>query len=601
MQMKLGFTLWSKRAIVSPLCAILLTQSAFAVGEDVQEGLPAEASMSLERILKQAGEQGLLELVGDEDVSDHDVAPHEALPPQGIGNVEISCEASKVLSFTDYVDVASFDDVLKAKSDVSVYETAGDIMPVAHSYLSLGMGTEAVASMSGFDTPEANLVSAVGHLVDGTAKPSHVELVQSYKSCDRASELWSLIAGASLDAESSLNTAWKLSGAQLEMLTELPVHLGAIVVAQLGIHAAELGLSEPAESLLSVIEPRFRLPSGPENQSDEHLYFFALVKNLKGDPKAKAIFEFLAQKDGVYQVRALLHLVSNSEEGHDKDSRNDDLLVNLLSVQQQYRGKASARKAGLQIVKKQAAARQYTYAIDLTKREFLPEQKEYVSAVDSIGEQLSNDLSLSDAVRKVTALNGYLYDPKFFSVHNQLGLLQYFAHKAAVDLGFSEIAANIPHEASLTPEKAAELEKDIILADVKASYDKGNYSNVLKLGLPYVEDKRFHVILKRASFKQDAKADSTGLEAVLSEGIEKLEFQAHVAEQRSDWKKAQAALTSLETLKKDDFKDAKTLEIVDYVASSDDKKILSNVKEAEAFQKDLGADISLVKAFLSNG
>ena len=599
MQMKQGFTLWSKRALVSPLCAILLTQSALAAGEDAQEGLHAEASMSLERILKQAGEQGLLELVEDKDSSGHESAAHEALPPQGIGSVEVSCEPSKVLNFTHYADVSSFDDVLKAKSNVSVYETANDIMPVAHSYLSLGMGTEAVASMSGFDTPESKLISALGHLVDGTAAPSHIELVQSYKSCDSASELWSLIAGASLDAEPLPDTAWKLSGAQLEMLTELPVHLGAVVVAQLGIYAAELGLSEPAESLLSVIEPRFRLPSGPENQSDEHLYFFALVKDLKGDPKAKAIFEFLAQKDGVYQVRALLHLVNSSEEGHKND--NDDLLVNLLSVQQQYRGKASARKAGLQIVKTQAAARQYTYAIDLTKREFLPGQKEYVFAVDSIGEQLSHDLNLSDAVRKVTALNGYLYDPKFFSVHNQLGLLQYFAHKAAVDLGFSEIAANIPHAASLAPENAAELAKDIVLADVKASYKKGDYSSVLKLGLPYVEDKRFHDILKRASFKQDAKADSAGLEAVLSEGIEKLEFQAHVAEQRSDWKKAQAALTSLETLKKDDFKDAKTLEIVDYVASSDDKKTLSNVKEAEVFQKDLGADISLVKAFLSNG
>lgn len=587
-----------KRAFVGSLCAFLMVQSGAADEKTSPAERQTEAAKTLERILQEAGDKGLLELGSHKDVEPPE--PKVVAPPVA---PDFDCLSANAINLWRYDDIESYDDVLKAKSGITDYKTQNDVIPVAQTFLALGLGTEAVATLSAFDSPEVKFLSALGQVVDGTSSAADVELLASYAPCGVQAKFWSRIAQSALVGGGISDPDWNFTRAQLDMLSELPSHLGEVLTVQVGIHAAELGNLELADQLFSMIDPASKFGDLPKSKSDARLFLYALVRQSKGDAKGAQVLDYLAKKDGVYQARALLKLVQN-EDLHDS-ARRVDLHAGLLSVQQQYKGNSQARKASLEIVRQQAQERQFIYGIDMAKKEFLPENAEYQLAIDSLGAVIKDDLIGESAGQKLTALNGYLYDPDFFAAYVEAGLLQYRAHKSAVDLNFPEIANHMIQTAALASENAEKLEVDGILANLKIAMKEQDYDRVVELGLPHIEDVRFREILVKAAFKQQPDNASYQIASALNEGAEKFAFQAEIAAGKSDWKNAETALSALENLKKDDFDKAQTLSIVKYVAADEsaDKSIarLSTVKDVQKMQQGLGSDIDLVRAFLTNG
>lgn len=606
--MALGLKNWSFRAFSASACALVFASFAMAA-EPASSTKPQEdAATSLKKILERAGEKGLLKLE-DDDGSKQSAqelisnAAGSGKPQKRPGRQQFDCHASEVLDLWSYAEIDNFKAASKAKSAITSYESVQDVIPVAQTFLALGLGTEAAASLRSFNSSEAKLLSSLGRIIDGIASGSDVERVASYEACGSLGEFWVRVAQSVPNFDISSDTEWALSSDQNQMLLELPKHLSRALTAMIGIHAAELGRQQQAESFYTILEPQYRYQAEPTNKSDETLYFYALLQAMKEDPVSHQIFEHLAQRDGVFQVRALLKLVQ-SGPSHSTGKKNDHL-TNLLSVQQQYRGKVSSRKVSLEIVKKQTSEHHYAYAIDLTKKEFSETDSEYKDAVEDVGAKLTSELNLDDRSRQINALNGYLHDTGFFSIYSDLGLLQYLAHKAAVDLNLPEIAQNISQAAAAISENAAALAKDIVLAEIKLLFKEGDYANVLKSGLEHAADQRFQALLKKASLKQGVKEVSAKIERSLGSPAEKLQYTAEAARKRGDWAVAKTALRSLKEIDSEAKDSSQALAIVEYVAkdANADRRGLSlaTVHGAESLNEKLDADIGLVKEFLTNG
>lgn len=592
------------RSLLLSATGLFCLSSLTALAETQKPAPEAEktptAANSLKSVLQQAGEKGLLRLDDKKVASLVPEDTQDSPKVQSALNVTVDCAISHLFDFSDYVDVKTYDVILETKSSIASAKSAADIEKLAKQYLALGFGAEVTALASPYETEDAKLMQTLGRIVDGIAESEDIALVTQYKSCSDLSAFWSQVAQASHAFSDDQNEGWGLSMNQRQILLDMPEHIKAVLVTRLGIHAAELEQKTLADQLLSLIEPQSRRGLLPKIKDDDRLYYYALVRQLKGDPVSSRILEHLGREDGVYQTRALLKLVKH--RGHADGHEYDEFSSALLSVQQQYRGSAPSRKATLEVVKHQVEDRHYIYAIDLSKNEFSATDVEMQGAINVIGNHLNSDFTSDNSHQQLSALNGYLYDTDFFRAFEHVEDLKSHAYESALHLNLPELALKIPA-------KTISASKDLVftrqLADAQIAYKKGEYEKVVELSKPHLENERYRDLLLKASRKIDSQLTQAKVADTVPDGVEKYKFEADIALQNSRWDVAQSALKALSETEKSDTGTEETLAIVKYVAQDDEAQLRNassdRVEDIETFNKKIEADISLVKAYLKNG
>lgn len=582
------------------LCLTFGSSLASASNTDVVKGQETDAATSLKTVLGRAGEQGLIQVDGVTPIprttsqnqgrrSSGQTVPHLA-----------NCDVSDVFDYSTYINVSSFDDVLETKNAITSFEKTSDIMVLAKQYISLGLGTETVALASAHTTLDASVLAALGRIVDGVPSEQDLDLITAHEDCTTKSKFWAQVARASHEFGNYDDKDWTLSLEQRKILLEMPEHLKFVLITRLGIHAAEMQKATLADQLLALVEPQSRRGLLPVIQSDERLYLFALVRQMKGDPTAEQILKYLGQSDGVYQTRALLKLVKHATP--EDQGLYDEFSAELLSVQQQYRGSAPSRKASLEVVKHQVGGGHYIYAIDLAKEEFSTTDTERVDAVNVIGDHLKVKLAGEDKHQKLQALNGYMYNPAFFLKHHDLTGLKSQAYKSAIDLKLPELALQIPKDIVETSDDHTKSRR---LAETQASYKRGDYKKAVELSENQKDDERYQAVLVQSALKLESQLMQARVAKRVTDEELKTKYQANVALQNSRWTDAQSALKTLAEKDADDVDTKAKLAIVDYVVSDKTgQETLAKsdtVADMETFNKELNADIDLVKAYLKNG
>lgn len=589
-----------KGSIVSALALILQAVPSYADDKKADKPVEMDPAKRLESVLKQAGQQGLVQVEG--------VTPIERVPdtPERIRSRamlaflegQADCTATRIFDLADYRDETSFDKVLKIKSSAVQYKTIDDLLPLAKTYVALGLGAEPVALAEPFNTPEAYLLSAFARTIEEDATDVDRRVIQKYASCNEVSNFWNLVSMASAGEEYTGTGGFNITLNQLQILEDQPEHLENIVTARLGIYAAEQGATHLAEQLFLKIEPKAKNAKLPENKSDERLYFYGLIRHLKGDSKAGQVFNHLGQRDGKYRTRALHRLVkANADEGAELyESFSDD----LLSIRQQYNGQSEGREATVEIVRQDLKNDKYVSSVELVKAELAPTTPERLNAVTIIGDRIYERLGSENKSARLFALNGYMHDTAFFEPHPRTNDLRVAAYDSAIALHLPELAVQVTPPAE-TKDNEPNIRKQKAFAKAKIALKENDYDAVSSIAGPYKADEKFEKLLLAAAVAIADEKETARILTAKPEAGKHFDKQAQVAWRNSEW---DAAKTALEAASKDDAGLETKIAVAEYVGQSRTNTATNTLKTADdldVFNQQLSGDIALVKAYLTNG
>ncbi len=582
-----------KLAVISCFGMAAFGVSGLATAQTDQPNAKSEAAKSFEDILKQAGEQGFLQIEGQVQTSQNTASPR--MP---VNTSKLTCSVSDVFDLRSVQAVASFDDVLTQKGKLKTAEALSDITPLAKTYMALGMGAEVSSLVSGFSGSRARALDIAGRVIEGTLDAGDVEAFDSIADCNGIANFWALMARAS-EAKPLKTGDFKATGGQLQTLEDLPVHLQIVFAARLGIYAAENNNSALAEQLMAKIEPQTKHREVPMTKTDERLYLYALIRQLRGDEKSEQVFKHLAKFDGAYRSRALHVLADNNR--HSAKRPYDGFSDDLMSVRQQYKGQAQGREATLEVVKYHVQEDQYIFAIELSKSEFSKTHPEFTQAVTMLAERIQQRLDEKERKMRLNALNGYMHDTEFFAGYKHIDQLKSSAYDSALDLNLPELALLI----SPRTKNAAKHEQQkhaYALASLKLK--KGLYDQAITTAIQYKEEPIFQKLLLEAAVQSGERDKVISALKSIPDTPENLPYQAKIAWQDARWDEAKAKLKAQPKQEASAHVDEK-IAIAEYVARGHDpkgKKAAPNTgKELDALKEKIDGDLEIVKAYLDNG
>ncbi len=576
-----------------------------AMAEDTSAAhLPkSDAAKSLENILHKAGEQGFLAIEGQNKKprTPSKTKPLSAvLDPAHFEKLEpINCNIATVLDLSIYQSVSAFDDISLAKSNIKKAERLEDVMSLAKTYLALGFGAETASLVRKFKGHDARLLESMGRLIDGYPSSMDQKTIAEYANCNIGTKFWTLFAKTA-DAVASIDPEpFELTRDEHIFLEALPPQLQNLVTLRLGIYAAEQSSDILAERILLSLEPQSKYGKLPASKDDDMLYYFALVREMKGDPAARQIFQYLAQYDGLYRTRALQKLAQDNF--HNGTTLYESFSDDLEAVSQQYNGQAQSRQATLETIKHRLQAGRLIDAIELSKKEFTLIDIERSQAVALLGDRLHSDLQDEDQSARLYALNSYVHDPLFFSKYVQIEALKNQAYKSAIDLNLPELTSLImPESHTLTYGQ----KKRTTYAKVRSAIKHGEYDSAINMSKSHKSDPEFQALILDAAIKSGNRKQALELLRRQPADITRFIQQADMAWQKGHWGEARIALEAL-AHKKPTKAISDKIAITNYVGIESrayiDRAIPDTAVELDLLKTQIDSDISLVKAYLTNG
>ncbi len=563
----------------------------------------SDAATSLENILHQAGEQGFLAIEGQNRkarvAAKSKPFRTKSNPMQVKELAPINCSIASILDLSIYQSVNAYDDISLAKSNIKKADRLEDMVPLAKTYLALGFGTETASLVRRFKGHDARLLESMGRLIDGYPSLEDQKTIAQYANCNIGTKFWSLFVKTTDDVISKPSEPFELTQDEYKFLETLPPQLQSRVKLRFGIYAAEQSSEAIAERILFSLEPQSKYGKLPVNKYDDMLYYFALVREMKGDPVAHQIFQYLAQYDGLYRTRALQKLAQDNF--HNGTTLYENFSDDLESVSQQYNGQAQSRLATLQTVRRRLQAGHLIDAIELSKKEFALIDTERSQAVALLGDRLQSDLQDENQSTRVYALNGYFHDPLFFSKYTQIEALKNQAYKSAIDLNLPELTSLIMPEAQTLTE---DQKKRATYAKVHFAMKQGEYDSAINMAKSHKSDPEFQALILDAAIKSGNRKQTLELLRRQPADITRFSRQADMAWQKGHWGEAKIALEAL-AHKMPTKATSDKIAITNYVGIESrayiDRAIPDTAIELDLLKTQIDSDISLVKAYLSNG
>ncbi len=573
---------------------------AFAADTSAANAPKSDAVKKLESVLQKAGEQGFVAIQGQAKNPSINISNDEKFNEPIVESFgAINCSVASALDLSIYKSVSSYDAISHVKSGLEKLETIEAVMPLVKTYMALGLGTEVASSVRKFKGHKAELIESIGHAIAGYPLDRDLDIIAQYSNCNADMKLWSLFAKASRTSTITDNETVELSRENQEFLEELPPELKKLMNLRLGIYAAEQQSEALAVRILSSLEPDTKYGKPPTAKDDAILYYYGLVRQMKGDPRASEIFKHLAKSDGLYRTRSLHKLAKKSFKDGTKlyDNFSDD----IAAVNQQYHGQAESRQATLQVVKHSLQTDQIIAAIEQSKREFALIDKERMEAVVFAAQHIL--LRLKDELnsQQLNALNAYLHDPLFFSKYENIDELKSRAKDTANNLNLPELVSIIePEEKKLSKDQKSFLTYTNALIAAK----QGDLDRVLDVEKQYKSDPKFQKLILDAALQSGNYEETIASLRHKEANAERFMMQSDIAWQKGHWGEAKIALEAL-AHKSPDKEIAKKIAITNYVGTESrayiGRAVPSSAVELDRLKTQLDNDIKLVKGYLADG
>lgn len=582
--------------------SILWGGVAVAADKPASTAPKSDAVKSFESVLQRAGEQGFV--VIDSQVKQPapgKPASHneDIMAPDIEDFGTINCNVTSVLDLSIYQSVSSYEAISLVKSGLEKQGGLEDVMPLVKTYMALGLGTEMASSARNFKGHEARLIESMGRVIDGNHSSSDQNIITQYSNCSADMKLWSVFTKASQALFNTDDEVFELSRENQEFLEDLPPNLKKLVTLRLGIYAAEQKSDPLAIRILSSLAPNTKYGELPALKDDAILYYYGLVRQMKGDPAASQVFTHLAQFDGLYRTRSLQNLAEESL--HQGTKLYENFTDDLAAVSQQYNGQAESRQATLQVVKHRLQADQFIDAIEQSIREFAPIDAERIEAVIFAAEHILLRLRDKQKNQQLHALNAYLHDPLFFSKYENIEVLKAQAKETAIDLNLPELVSLISPE---TPALSKDEKTFLAYTSALIAAKQGDYDRVIDIAKPYKADPEFQALILDAAIQSGNYKQTIESLRHKTANAERFALQSDIAWQKGRWGEAKISLEAL-AHRVPDIAVSKKIAIANYVGTESlayvDRAVPKTAADLDLLKVQLDTDIALVKGYLSNG
>lgn len=471
-------------ALFVSVCLLPLTSKAESPETKpniINENGLSNAAESLSKILADAKRQGFMQ------------AKPTVVETQTAEPVEsplLSCAAAEVLDFQALQPIEAYEDLITGKDVSSEMEAQYGALHLARIYLSLGLGVEAVATLSPYEGADAELLKRVAMLLADPHYDVETPLLEIYADCNSHAELWAI-----LENPERLETV--LSGERrrriVNTMPTFPKYIRENLSVNLAIKAAENDNMFLAQAIWAKMdtearETGHRLPAD-KTEKDDYLYLNGLLKKDSDPNFYLSVLNYLAEREGVFRLTALTQLSKLNRTSTAKI--NASLEDDLLEVSQNFSNGYESQLAAMELVKNRIHIGRAVDAISATKKYFSPSDAEYRQSVLQITDLVQGRLRSEHQLNRIVGLNDYLYDTRFFEYAGNTDGLRYDALSAALLSGLPELHHKIfDADESLPTEAEKLMQQARFFADLKIDSQQVLTQNNNNMLLPDILLKR---------------------------------------------------------------------------------------------------------------
>ncbi len=419
----------------------LTATTSFASPEDepqvtTQKNDLSGAQKKLNALIKSAVAHDFEDVDPDKKNEPHDVDVAKKIPFV----VESTCVDAEIFSFPRSVHVSDYHALTAIKNAIVTGPDEIDkhkARLLVMAYLGLGFGEEAQDYASYLNGNEERVLNAMGRAVGGLVKDGDVALLSAQAECHVGAALWADFAKIQFDGTEKIH----LTKSQNEQIAALPQALAIIMAKRFGIHAVRHGDNNASGKYLLFLEDLQSTDENPIIFDDEAKFFKALYLREESEAHSTFILSALAQKDGMFQVRALQVLAKKQIDGG--VAPYADFEEDLNGAVHVFSQHPEGKQALAQKIEFFVATDKLDQAIGMTKEKFLPSDILYTNSVVRVSERMQVYLTGDNVRRKLYALNTLLREQIFFDALADGFPLRRDGISASLDLELSELAPRI--------------------------------------------------------------------------------------------------------------------------------------------------------------
>jgi len=230
------------------------------------------------------------------------------------------------------------------------------------------LGAEAKALLANFSGDDIKLASRLAHILDDPDFSTDDPIFANYSDCHGAMPILSLVEKSTEELPSFTGVERRelLSG-----FDNFPKVLKEAIAVKLATKALENGDEQIGKAIWRKLDNDARengtlLPI-EKLERDEYLYLNALLKKGDDPDYYRAVLNYLAERESVYQLKALKLL----SESNRRAGESNKLIADTLEGIREILPKSSEKTdASYELVKNRIYAGQVLEAIDTTKKYF---------------------------------------------------------------------------------------------------------------------------------------------------------------------------------------------------------------------------------------
>lgn len=570
------------------------------------------AADNLSSILGQAKENGLLRAKGGDDNISED---QNGAPITKIASGPSRCDMASILDLNKLIGVETYEDLLLYKNEIVDVSTREGMVEFSRLTLALGLGAEAKALLANFSGDDIKLASRLAHILDDPDFSTDDPIFANYSDCHGAMPILSLVEKSTEELPSFTGVERRelLSG-----FDNFPKVLKEAIAVKLATKALENGDEQIGKAIWRKLDNDARengtlLPI-EKLERDEYLYLNALLKKGDDPDYYRAVLNYLAERESVYQLKALKLL----SESNRRAGESNKLIADTLEGIREILPKSSEKTdASYELVKNRIYAGQVLEAIDTTKKYFTVSDKEYLESATQLRAIVEALLTDDDSRQRFAGLNNYLYDTLFFEASGDTDVLKYEALSVAIAFGLPQLYEDIvgSDKAALSSDVKSLIKQAQFLIALKANNFKlpDNFTSLdlsdltqLDIARQALADKNYDTAdtiitsLKQSSEKSDIERALALTKGQWADLFEKSQAQARTQAQ------TQAESQAQNQSKRDDGKSEAPLStILSVLDKGNPKRAVTNgkgwVDKMPQYLSDMDETLQKTKAYLKNG
>lgn len=486
---------------------LCLTLPGLAVAQETPpasggESASSDMAQELDRVVREALEQGLLAPIGEPPASQASVpaqsdAPHPATMPPPLNT---DCPAAPILDFTMVAGLRQYQDIYALPIQGGPSPDPAEVELLAKAYLALGMNSEALMVMQRSDAPGLEPYRKLAVLMESREQPD-VAYFREIAACDPSADFWLGIALIADGREEGVPLLREHMTAYRRLPLQLRSNVAAITASALsGLDEAPL-----ARRLLAGFTEE-------EVQNSSRLRFtLALLNMSEGNFEGEDIVRSFMMEPQLQQEALSAILRSDREiTGVEKDLMLEALLRQISRSESEGDIAASL---GFTLRELSASARYDEIAALATLPALQGEQAQNAIRHHFIG-TLRRGLTSADPLTNLVAIRALVSEPGLLNGRPEQAELYGNATRLAVRFGLYALAGELAHASNDAAEAAR---YEAIMA-----HRRGDHDTVYLLAEEHTSDHDIALLAAKSAIQSGDIPALRRYEAVLPEDAETL-------------------------------------------------------------------------------